>query len=64
MKKKTLKQIQNDLQNVKKRDINILKGIKGEINISVKKVKLKNKYTRKLKHKNSSFEDRGIKHEI
>ena len=34
-----------------KRDINILKNFKNEINLKTKVIKNKKKYTRKLKHK-------------
>jgi len=51
MKKKTLKQIQSELQNVKRRDGNIIRAIKGEIDMSKKVVKSKKLYTRKEKHK-------------
>ena len=33
------------------RDLNILKNFNKEISLKTKKTKLKNKYTRKLKHK-------------
>jgi len=49
-KKRTLKQIQNELQNVKRRDGNIIKAIRGEIDMSRKVVKSKKLYTRKEKH--------------
>ena len=61
MAKKTLKQIQAELEKTKyaKRDANILKSIQGEINLNTKKTKLKNKYNRKVKHKNLSYDYKG-----
>ena len=60
-KKKTLKQIQAEIEasKYKKRDANILKSIQGEISLNTKKVKLKNRYNRKIKHKNLSYNYKG-----
>ena len=52
----TLKQIQKELQEVKQRDLNIIKSIKKEINLNTKTTKLKNKYNRKMKHKGKKCE--------
>lgn len=58
MKKKTLKQIKQELEQAKykQRDINIQKHIKREIDLSTKKVESKKKYSRKIKHKKKVFE--------
>ena len=41
----------------KKRDFNILLGIRGEISLKPRVVKSKKVYKRKIKHKKRSFND-------
>jgi len=40
---------------MKKRDLNILLHIKGEINLSTRRVNAIKKYSRKIKHKKISY---------
>lgn len=55
MKRKTLKQIQSELKNVKRRDVAIIKHLKGEISLSERKVKNKKAYNR-TKYKKGSYD--------